>query len=175
MDLSATVPVEAADGTTIDAPIEALKLWGFTTELLDEEDELDRIAAIMVPTGSRLQRIVDFSTSYVRQGVAWHACLLKKVDWMEVEMVPEWCRALLRDLPTNDLFDLIEDAAAVRFRECENVCLMHVAWRIKEMDEETAMNTFALDSQWSAQALSDAIAPGARGEQFARFLHDADT
>lgn len=35
MDLSATVPVEAADGTTIDAPIEALKLWGFTTELLD--------------------------------------------------------------------------------------------------------------------------------------------
>ncbi len=48
-----------------------------------------------------------------------------------------------------------QDAAAVRFRECENVCLMHVAWRIKEMDEETAMNTFALDSQWSAQALSD--------------------
>ena len=35
IDLSATVPVEAADGKSIDAPIEALKLWGFTKELLD--------------------------------------------------------------------------------------------------------------------------------------------
>lgn len=123
--------------------------------------------------------------------------------------MPEWCRVLLRDLPTDELFDLIEvsrknclasraspalcwtadaalllfcacpsyrphcarpapvpppircllallqDAAAVRFRECENACLMRVAWRIKEMDEDTAMNTFALDCQWSGEALSE--------------------
>lgn len=37
IDMSTTVPVEAADGKTMDAPIEALKQWGFTKELLDGE------------------------------------------------------------------------------------------------------------------------------------------
>ena len=47
-----------------------------------------------------------------------------------------------------------QDASAVRFVECENACLMRVAWRIKEMDERTLHATFATASPWAGAALA---------------------
>lgn len=90
---------------------------------------------------------------------------------MEIPTLPDWLKTDLADMPTATLFDLIEDAAAVGFTAGENAGLMRVAWRIKEMDEATAMQTFALSRQWEPNELQAAVAPGSAGDSLARFVN----
>jgi hypothetical protein len=96
---------------------------------------------------------------------------MKKVPWMEIPTLPDWLKTELEDMPVQSLFDLIEDASAVGFEAAENAGLMRVAWRIKEMDSSTAMQTFALSKPWEPAELQAAVAPGSSGDSLARFVN----